>query len=108
MQLSSGGYKAVVTPGTPVQLAAVPTNCKQVRLTAIKATGVANTSPVYIGTVGGADHRTDGTGMYAVIQPGGAININRGDNGSADALDISTLWLDGNTAGDGVLIGLSS
>lgn len=93
-----------VTPGTPVQLTATPTMVKQIFLSPFKATGAANTGNVYIG--GSNMNRVTGVGVLAILRATDpTLKILRGDSMDCSAIDLSSLYMDANTAADAVYVG---
>lgn len=101
------GFKPVPVPGTPVALAAAKTPSKVIRIIPMKTTGVANTGVVYIGSA--AMVKATGVGVYAALRPTDqGITINTGDLMNSDFFDLSTWFVDADTAADAVLVGFIS
>jgi len=87
---------AVVAAGpAPAPLAASETFARKVTMTAVKATGAANTSVVYIGDA----NLVDTTAACIQLAPGDSFTI---EGGPGTKFDLNLLRIDGATAADGV------
>lgn len=111
------GPVTVPTPGTPVQLTTfmqtitvgsgkmcVATDavlCNKISLTASPYThsGVGNTGAVYVGQQSMV--KATGAGVIAVIYPGQSFAIT--NNVGMNIYDLSKLYLDSDTASDGII-----
>lgn len=104
MTLASLGKITVPTPGTPVRISANSIICNKIILHPLPANlGVSvsvGSSNVNAATYVGA--------VVTFIKPGatGVLDFRfiEFEEGSGDPLDLSTLWVDATTAGDGVIV----
>src|SRR5712692_5764055 len=98
------GFVPVPVPGTSVQVSATKITCKQAIFMPLKTGGVANTGVVYIGS--SAMVKATGVGVLAALRPGDPpFKLTLGDELAPDVIDLSTLFIDANTAADAALVG---
>ena len=100
------GAIAVAAAGTPQALSpGVMLSVQNLRITPAKVTGgaiVANTGFIYIGTA--TMNKATGAGVYMVLAPL-QTNISGVEINFGDVMDLSNVYIDADTTGDGAIVG---
>jgi|SRR5208282_3748292 len=102
--LRSLGFVTVASVGTPVPLSATPLVVRAFRIQPKKNYGAENTGQIYLGN--STLSRSTGAGVYAILsqEQTEGESITEQVLSSRD-MDLSSVFIDSDFAGDGVLVG---